>query len=60
VQLLEKLQDYQEGAARILGGLKYAFGVSGMCSVVPWLFIWEGIKDPLKSAIGGMARELRI
>lgn len=51
VQLLDKLQDYRDGEERILCGLKYAFGVTNTWSVVPWLFIWDGVKDSLKTAI---------
>lgn len=50
-QLLDKLQDYKDGEERILCGLKYTFKVSGKWSVVPWLFIWEDIREPLKSLI---------
>lgn len=50
-QLLDKLEDYRDGEDRILGGLKYAFGVTGKWSVTPWLFIWEDLKEPLKTNI---------
>ena len=50
-QLLEKLQDYKEGEQRILAGLKHEFDVTGKWSVVPWLFIWSDLKEPLKSSI---------
>ncbi len=51
-QLLDKLKDYRDSAQRILAGLKHEFDVSGKWSVVPWLFIWEDLKEPLKSSIG--------
>jgi hypothetical protein len=50
-QLLDKLKDYKDGEQRILAGLKHEFDVSGKWSVVPWLFIWEDIREPLKSKI---------
>jgi hypothetical protein len=50
-QLLEKLEDYRDGEERILCGLKHEFDVSGKWSVMTWLFIWDGLKEPLKSSI---------
>jgi hypothetical protein len=51
IQLLDKLEDYRDGRARILAGLKREFDLSGEWSVEPWLFIWDDIKEPLKSLI---------